>query len=437
MFLKLHSHNPDMKVLLSAYYCEPGIGGEAAVGWNWALQIHRFCDVWVLTQEAGHRGIEAFLARESLPRARFVYLDLPPWAAFLNKVGWGAPLHYYLWQLAAYFAGRRLHRRIGFDLVHHVTMGRYWMPSFLALLPIPFIWGPVGGGESAPRAFCWTSSLRGNIFELARDVARKMGECDPFVRHAARKATLALATTEQTAARLRILGARDVMVHPQFGMTREERRSFRLLPIRRQGAFRLISIGRLVPMKGFHLGLRAFARVHAIYPDCEYWIINEGPEMNHLKALARRLGVENKVTFWGRLPTLQEVYRKLANCDVLLHPALHEAFGNVCLEAMAIGRPVICLDLGGPALQVTEETGIKVKASTLDEVVADLAKAILRLAEDPELGVRMGEASRQRVKEHFGWVSKGDFMSRIYESAVKRESSQGHEVTIRWGQKAD
>lgn len=407
-----------MKVLLSAYYCEPGSGSEAADGWNWALQISRFYEVWVLTQEDGRQGIEASLASRALPRARFVYLNLPPWTAFLKKLGWGVQLHYYLWQLVAYFPGRRLHRKIGFDIIHHVTMGRYWMPSFLALLPVPFIWGPVGGGESSPRAFCWSFSLQGNIFELARELARKMGEHDPFVRHTARKATLALATTEQTAARLRKLGAREVIVHPQFGMTREERQSFELLPIKRQSPFRLISIGRLIPMKGFHLALRAFAKLHAIYPDCEYWIVNEGPEMNHLKALARSLGVENSATFWGRLPTLQEVYSKLAMCDILVHPALHEAFGNVCLEAMASGRPVICLDWGGPALQVTEETGIKVKAGTPDEVVADLVKAMVRLAEDPELRDRMGQASRQRVEEHFDWVSKGDFMSGIYESAV-------------------
>jgi glycosyltransferase involved in cell wall biosynthesis len=407
-----------MKVLLSAFTCEPDKGSECADGWNWALQTARFCEVWVLTQEEGRRGIEASLASEALPRVRFVYLELPPWVALLKKVGWGWQLYCYLWQIAAYFAGRRLHRKVGFDLIHHVTLGRYWMPSFLALLPVPFIWGPVGGGESTPRAFRWSFSLRGNISELARDLARKMGEYDPFVRHTARKATLALATTEQTAARLRKLGAQEVIVHPQFGMTREERQSFGLLPIKRQSPFRLISIGRLVPMKGFHLGLRAFARLHAIYSDCEYWIVNGGPEMDHLKGLARMLGVQNKVTFWGRLPTLQEVYSKLAECDGLVHPALHEAFGNVCLEAMASGRPVICLDWGGPALQVTEETGIKVKAGTPDEVVADLAKAMVRLAEDLELRVRMGEAARQRVKEHFDWVGKGDFISGIYESAV-------------------
>jgi glycosyltransferase involved in cell wall biosynthesis len=403
-----------MKVLLSAYACEPDWGGESAVGWNWVLQIARFHDVWVLTREEGGQEIKAAHAGKSPPRVRFVYLDLPPWALFWKKGQWGDEIHYYLWQFAAYFLGRRLHRKVGFDIIHHVTVGKYWMPSFLALLPVPFIWGPVGGGESAPRAFWWSFSLRGKIFELARDLACKMGECDPFVRRTARKATLGLATSEQTAARLRSLGARHVIVHPQFGMTREARQFFRLLPLRRRGPFRIISMGRLLPWKGFHLGLRAFAKLQAVYPDCEYWIVNGGLEMDHLKALAGRLGVIDKVTFWGGLPTLHDVYGKLADCDVLVHPALHEAFGNVCLEALASGRPVICFDVGGPALQVTEETGIKVRACTPDQAVADLAAAMVRLATDPILRMSMARASQRRVEEHFDWDSKGEFMAQVY-----------------------
>src|ERR1019366_5602860 len=216
----VHPRNDNlMKVLLSAYSCAPGKGSEPGVGWHFVRQAARFHGVWVLTHEEGHQDINAALAREALPMVRFVYLDLPPWALFWKKGRWGAELHYYIWQLAAYFVGRRLHRKVGFDLIHHVTLGRYWMPSFLALLPVPFIWGPVGGGESAPRTFWRSFSLRGKVFELARDLARKIGEWDPFVRYTARKAALALATTEQTAVRLRKLGARHVSVHPQFGMT--------------------------------------------------------------------------------------------------------------------------------------------------------------------------------------------------------------------------
>jgi glycosyltransferase involved in cell wall biosynthesis len=208
------------------------------------------------------------------------------------------------------------------------------------------------------------------------------------------------------------------MVHPEFGMTPKEMEYFKCLPAKPSGPFRLISIARLLHWKGFHLSLRAFAKFQASYPDSEYWIVNDGPEAGRLRAHARQMGVQERVVFWGHLPTLEDVYRKLAECDVLVHPALHEAFGNVCLEAMAAGRPVICLDLGGPALQVTEDTGIKVPAMSPSQVVDDLAAALVRLAQDPALRIRMGCAARERVEEHFNWDKKGDWLAGIYREAL-------------------
>jgi len=409
-----------MKILISAYHCEPDKGSELAVGWNWVLQMAKFHDVFVFTQTGWRKEIERSLAQNPISRLTFTYIELPSWALFWEKGRLGFEGHYYLWQVLAYFAGRRMHRKIGFDIVHHVTLGRYWMPSLLSLLPVPFIWGPVGGGESTPASFRSSFSPRGKIFELLRDFARKLGECDPFVKATGRRAVVALATTEQTAVRLRMLGARRlVVVHPQFGMTRDERRFFELLGTRRQKPFRLISMGRLLSWKGIHLGLLAFAKLQESHPDSEYWIINNGIEMGYLKGLARKLGVEDKVTFWGKLPTLRDVYGKLAECDVLVHPALHEAFGNVCLEALASGRPVICLDLGGPGLQVKEGTGIKVTPSTPETAVAELAAAMVRLASDPDLRSSMGRAAQRSVEEDFDWDRKGEFMAQLYEDALR------------------
>jgi glycosyltransferase involved in cell wall biosynthesis len=408
-----------MKILLSAYHCQPGKGSEHAVGWGWALQLAKCHDVFVFTQTGSRGAIEKVLSQSPNPRLRFTYIDLPSWALFWEKGRLGFEFHYYLWQALAYFACRRMHKKIGFDLVHHVTFGRYWTPSLVSLLPVPFIWGPVGGGESAPAPFWSSFSARGKAFELLRDFARKLGECDPFVRVTARRSAVALAATEETARRLRTLGSQRVVVHPQFGMTKDERLFFAQLGIRREKPFRLISIGRMLPWKGFHLGLLAFARLQQSHPSSEYWIVNDGIEMSYLKGLAQKLGVDDKVTFWGKLPTIRDVYGKLAECDVLVHPALHEAFGNVCLEALASGRPVICLDLGGPGLQVREGTGIKVAAFTPEVAVEGLAAAMNRLASDPELCLRMGHAAQRSVEDHFDWDRHGEFIAGIYEDALR------------------
>ena len=133
-------------------------------------------------------------------------------------------LYYYLWQIGAYFVVKKLHRNIGFDLAHHVTFVKYWAPSFLALLGVPFIWGPVGGGESTPRGFQRSFSPRGRVHELMRDLARRLAELDPFVRRTARRAAIALATTTETEQRLQALGCRKILVYSQVGLSVEELR---------------------------------------------------------------------------------------------------------------------------------------------------------------------------------------------------------------------
>lgn len=79
---------------------------------------------------------------------------------------------------------------------------------------------------------------------------------------------------------------------------------------------------------------------------------------------------------------------------------------------------MICLDLGGPALQVSQETGIKVAATSPEQVVGELVRAMLRFSGDPALSLRMGKASRQRAKEDFHWGKKGDSMHQICERTV-------------------
>jgi glycosyltransferase involved in cell wall biosynthesis len=300
-----------------------------------------------------------------------------------------------------------------------VTFVKYWVPSFLALLPAPFLWGPVGGGDSAPFSFFRTFSWRGKIYEALRHLARSLASLDPFVRLTARRTELGLATTRDTAKRLTGLGCRDVLIFSQVGLAEDEIRQLGNIPARRSGPFRILSVGNLLHFKGFDLGLRAFARFMRQFPTSEYWLIGEGPERKRLANLAQKLGIDKKVVFWGALPRSQ-VLEKLAECDMLLHPALHDSGGWVSIEAMAAGRPVICLDLGGLALQVTEETGIMVPAISPDQVIGDLAAAAEQLARDPLRRLRLGQAGRDRVAQHFTWEKKGEHLDRIYRELTNR-----------------
>jgi len=399
------------RVLISAYACEPERGSEPGVGWNHVEQAARFHEVWVITRR--NNAGPVLRRAGSLRGVHWVFHDLPRWASFWKRGQRGVHLYYYLWQIGAYRAAKRLHREIGFDIVHHVTFVNYWMPSFLGLLPVPFIWGPVGGGESLPRGFRRTLSLRGSLFEMARAAARWLGEHDPAVRLCARRARVAFATTPETAARLARLGCREVVLLGESGIRDEELQRLAAFPVRTHGAPRLMSAGRLVALKGYHLSLEAFARVRDLFPGSAYWLIGGGPERGRLEALAERLGVREAVLFTGSVPRAR-VLDALAECDIFVHPSLHDSGGWACPEAMAAGRPVICVEVGGPAAQVSADSGIRVPASTPENVVDGLSSAMRTLMADAPARARLARAARDRAARVFSWSGKGELFRDLY-----------------------
>ena len=411
-----------LKVLVAAYACRPGQGSETGVGWNLVKELAQSHEVWVLTRENNRSAIEAELTRNPIPTLHVVYCNLPGLLGNWKKLGWAVHLHYALWQLQAYAVARQLHREIHFDISHHITYGRYCAPSFLAFLPIPFIWGPVGGGETAPYAFWQDFSWRGRGYELLRDLSRWTGELNPLVRFTAHRSAIALACTSETAARLSQIGAKKIeMLSGQTGINQQELAQLKALastevPLTPQ-PIRFLSLGRLLHWKGFHLGLRAFAEANL--PNAEYWVVGDGAELMRLETLVEQLEIGDRVRFFGSLPR-DKALSLLGDCDVLVHPSLHDFSPTVCLEAMAAAKPVLCLKLGGPAQQITEETGRRVAGNTPEQAVRDLAIAMTELA-DPQLRAGLGQAGQKRVSEFYNWETKGQVLIKLYEQIVGEE----------------
>jgi glycosyltransferase involved in cell wall biosynthesis len=398
-----------MKVLLSAYACAPGKGSDPEIGWNWMQQLARIHEVWVITRTKNRANIERGLETEPATAARFVYVDLPKWLQFWKKWPGGVYLYYYIWQFLAWRKACGLHREIEFDRVQHVTFCMFWLPSFMALLPIPFVWGPVGGGESTPQSFRGSFGLRGRVYEFLRDIARVVGSLDPSVRMTARRSVLALASTPESAGKLVRLGSKHVEVEACCGV--ELSRGHRSGDPRFAGPFRMchgavhiFSAGRLLHWKGFHLALRAIAEIRDTVPTLEYSIFGNGPERKRLERLAKELQISDRVHFHDSIPR-EELLQKMSGFDAMLHPSLHDSGGFACLEAMAAGCPVICLDLGGPAMQVTAETGFKIAAVSPEQTIRELADAIRKLVTDPDLRARLSRAARTRAKA-FSWEQK-------------------------------
>lgn len=150
------------------------------------------------------------------------------------------------------------------------------------------------------------------------------------------------------------------------------------------GAPRLLALGRLHANKGFDLLLRALA----LLPGAHLSLAGEGPERAALEALARALGVADRVAFLG---WRQDTGALLRACDVFVCPSRHEPLGNVVLEAWSAARPVVAAAAQGPVeLMRDGETGLLVPK----EDPAALAAAIAGLLADPDRAARLAAAGR-------------------------------------------
>lgn len=410
-----------MKILLSAYSCHPYMTSEPRNAWcaiNHALsQGH---EVWVVIEQSEYqKDTLEYLARHPMPGFHPVFFQLPTLVVkAIRGSGMSHSVYYHLWQHKLLRVAAELHRQVGFDLAHHITFGRYWSPSGVRNLGIPFVWGPVGAAESSPPSFLSELPLRERVFELIRDNVRLLAAKDRALRATARAATIGIGVTRESCEALRKLGVRRVEQLPQAALPDEDLAFFDRFPPPPDGPFRAICIGRLLHWKGFHLAIRAFGLFARNNPEAELWIVNEGPFQRELEKTAARAGIASRVRFFGHLSSYKEVLAKLAQAHVLMHPALHEAFGKACLEALAAGRPVVCLDIGGPASQVTSEIGFAAPATTPAEAVQAMASFLAKIAGNRALLADMSAKARARVREKFTMRIIGPAIDSYYQQAV-------------------
>ena len=158
---------------------------------------------------------------------------------------------------------------------------------------------------------------------------------------------------------------------------------------------RLLCVGRLIPIKGHIVLLRAFAQARREVPGLELDVAGRGPMEPALKALVRELGVADAVRFLGYVSPIQEAIERSA---IVVVPSMGEGFGMVALESMERARPVVAAGIGGLGELVRHgETGLLVEPGETEP----LARAIVELAGDLPRAARMGEAGRRRALAEF------------------------------------
>lgn len=416
-----------LRILAIAYACNPTRGSEFGVGWGWVKAIAEGHDVTVLTADFNSGDIEKHVRGRSDPSNNipyFIYVKNRPWH-YQPRGIWlkvesslAKPLMnlaYQDWLRCAYSEAKREIARNHYDLVHLITYVGWRFPGRFYELGIPFVWGPIGGMKNTPWQLLPILGFRGAVYYGARNLVNSLQlrtlQGPRRALRAAKEGVIA-ATSEIQGELWNRFKVRSQVIcevgQPQLMAADPSQRH--------EGEpFRICWSGMHLPGKALHLLLRAVARLPK---DINYSveILGDGPCNRIWRALASRLGIEDRCHWHGWLPRDQSL-AIMMDSHVFAITSLKDLTSNVAVEALSFGLPTVCLDHCGFADLVTDTCGIKVRPGRAHKMISDFTGALHALFMDEALRARLAEGSLRRSQD-YSWSNKMKSLDRVYAKAM-------------------
>ncbi|WAM33625.1 glycosyltransferase family 4 protein [Caldicellulosiruptor morganii] len=418
-----------MNILLSAYACEPNKGSEPGFGWNWACHLsQRGHKVIVLTSERYRTSIiaEVELHREKYKNLYFIYVKEPPLEKIFGKNEITIRLRYIMWQYKAFKLVKKLKLENEVDIIHHVTWGSLQMGSLLWKLNKPFVFGPVGGGQTSSKKFKKYYGIKWYI-EILRDFYTKYFFRFFSTSKAASKSDLILVTNEETQKLAQKMKAKNTKLMLDSALKEE------FIPeqfiVRSSGLHNkkttVLWVGRLLKRKGVGLLIDVAKKIKG--KNIEIVVVGDGEEK---KLIENELQKDNNlpIKLIGHVKW-QEIAKWYSKADIFAFTSLRDSFGMQLLEAMAFGLPIICLNQHGARNFVPDNAAIKIEVEnkSLDEIIEEFASSIMILAENYELRIKLGQNGYRFALENT-WNKRAEEIEKYYYSIIYNKNLQNSVV---------
>lgn len=387
-------------ILISAFSCLPNRGSEPGVGWNWALEAAKTQNVYVLTREKCKNKIEPEIPKELRQSLKFVYCDS---SKKLRNIS--IYLEYIHWQLKAYLFAKKLCNDINFDYVIHLTFGNMFLPVWMHKLPVPFIWGPLGGGESVPYQFYKKFKFKNKIPHIIKSFMIKTVRINPFILNPAKRAKLIIARTDDTKNVFPKKFHNKIVLKLETCLGNNELNSIKNIEEYTgidMTKFNLVVTGRLIPFKNNKILIEVMKEISKLKLDIVLHIIGDGEEKAQLQKKVEEYKICDKVIFYGEV-SREKTLSLVNKCDVFIFPSLREGGSWSLMESMLLKKPVICLDGSGMRIITNDKCAIRIPMDTEEKILTNMVNAVIKLYNDNDLVVSMGNESKKRIEEHYKW----------------------------------
>ena len=406
-----------MNILASVYACSPYDGSERAVGWNWICQLNKNHKVWALTSHVYKDDILDYKRKHpnELKNINFIFVEVPKLISSWHVGYRGERAYYIMWQYVAFKVAKKLVEDVKFDLVHHITYVTCILPTFMHKLNIPFLYGPVAGGENIPAKIKYPMSKKNKIIESFRYFIQLFFRCTPNFLLTMKRASLILVTTDETKS---IIPRKYHYKTPVFqGIGLDNEILSTSLGVKQNKKCKILIAGRMIYWKGFDIAIKSFIKSIENGCNAELTVLgdtDDGSE-EYKKNLEKICGkyLDKEIKFIPKIDH-KKMISFYDEFDILLNCSLRDSGCFVVMEAMARALPIICVNTGGPKVNTTYENAIKIDPEYVDDMIDNISMAINKLVNDIDLRLDMGEKARNHAIEYLSMEYKAEKINKYY-----------------------
>lgn len=431
-----------MIILILSYACEPNGASEYGVGWNVPTTMamrYPDVDIYVVTRSKFRDKIEEqvgtlfkggrLTVRKNeicISNLHFLFYDLSKWMMWPHeeRSHWGEQVNYGLWQMkvGGFIKKWQKNSKVKFDVVHHLTYNQYRTPSPGYWMDIPFVVGPIGGGECIDPVFY--QDLTG--YTLRKEKIRRAGKDLKLFRWfntRSKNKKIILCSSKENYERLKpYCGDSEIRKMAAIGVEERFGGLERLEGLGRLEGFCMLCPCKAWDWKGILIFLRSVRKLKDTVQGQGIKVILVGirfeEEKNRVNGWIEELGLEKEVEV---IPFMQrdELLNLETGCDVVVYPAFRDSGSMAVLEACSLEKPVICFDAGGQDI-FPDDILIKIPiGKSYEENVRTFADRLLWAMHHKDERKEIGRRAKKWVDNNLTWEKKVDKFINIYNEMKK------------------